>query len=76
MINLIGIIIIIIVEAVLIASFVAYINNKIEIKDNEITERDHLLAEKTLIIKAKNQRIKELEYEIEARNNKRLRKNH
>ncbi len=83
MINLIGILILIIIEAILFSSVVLFFNHKLDLKDNEISERDALLGERTQTIKEKNilldlkqKQIKELEDEIrrlKRENNKRLR---
>lgn len=70
MINLIGILVFI--NIILVIFFIRFFKYKLDIKDNEIMERDKLLSERTMIIKNKNLKIKELENEIKRKNNKRL----
>lgn len=76
MINLIGILLLIIFEAISIMSIIMYMRYKLDLKDNEIAERDKTLSDKTDIIKGKNLKIKELKNEIneiKTRNRKRVR---
>lgn len=70
MINLIGILILIILEALLVAGIVVYFMNKANTSDNEIAERDIELGKITEAKRQKNfmirklcQRIEELENE-------------
>ena len=82
MINLIGILILIIIEAIIIMSCVSYCRHIIDIKEKEIIERDKLLADRmemirkrNIIIREKTLKIEELENEIKQlkrENNKRL----
>ena len=71
MINLIGILSLIVIEAILFMSVIVYFKNKINSIDEEILSRDKTLGEKTeeikqknLIIDQKNAEIEELKNEI------------
>ena len=75
MINFIGILILLFIEATLIMSAIAYYQHKLNIKDEELLARDKLLGEFNEIIKNKNLQIKELQDELERKNNTRSRKN-
>ena len=70
MINLIGILVLLIIEAILVAGIVVYFIYKANISDNEVAERDKELGQRTqdkrqknLIINKLVKRIEELEYE-------------
>lgn len=65
MINLIGIFILIVIEAISIMSLISYFSNKLNDKDEEITERDKILRERTQLIREKNIIIKEQNVLIE-----------
>lgn len=59
MINLIGILILVVIEAILIMALISYFSNKLNNKDEEIAERDKVLGERTQLIREKNMIIKE-----------------
>lgn len=73
MINLIGILIMIIAEALII--YILFIWQK-EKHELEISKRDKAISDMMAKIKAKNIEIKELQDEIKRANDKRLRKNY
>ena len=78
MINLIGILILLTIEAVIIVMFKRKYDHKLNNKDNEIAERDKTNNDIIQEIKKKNLEIKELKneiVEITKKHNKRLRKN-
>lgn len=59
MINLIGILCLIIILATLIASMIVFYQHKINIIDNDLSQRDKELGDKTMIIQKKNLIIKD-----------------
>lgn len=65
MINLLGILSLIIIEALLVASVVVFFMHKINISDEEILGRDRELGKRMEVIKEKNKIIKEQEKLIE-----------
>ena len=87
MINLIGILSLIILEAILVASVVVYFMNKANLSDEEVLSRDVENGKKTQRIRDKNVMIyklvkkveeledenRELKKELKRTNNKRLR---
>ena len=86
MINLIGILSLIILEAILVASVVVYFMNKANLSDEEVLSRDVENGKKTQRIRDKNamiyklvkrveeleDEIRELKKELKRANNKRL----
>lgn len=51
------------IQAAIIIGIIKYFNYKLNTKDNEIAERDKLLGEKTLELRKKNLKIKEMQNE-------------
>lgn len=89
MINLIGILSLIILEAIFVASVVVYFMNKANLSDEEVLSRDVENGKKTQVIREKNltinklvkrveeleDEIRELKKELKRANSKRFRQN-